>query len=162
MKRKGKKSFSLITIILLIFCLSVSAMAADIDLTNLSDTELEQLIEEARAELAARRKDFSSHETVTIKPSPDKYTWYVQDYVGRNAASFGYTSLGGDRLDRYGSGYAEFTFVSEDGRYIDIEDEDELKQYVVIGQNIQPNTEMKLIFRTISVFDSFDIFNKSF
>lgn len=87
-----------------------------------------------------------SAETEEIKVSPDKYTWYIKNYVGRNAASFGYTSLGGDRTDTYGAGYLKIVFVNARGTYIDIENDDELKQYVVTDQNIEPNTEMKYIF----------------
>ena len=42
---------------------------------------------------------------ITIKESPDKYTWYIKNYVGKNCASIGYTSMGGDRMDSYGGGY---------------------------------------------------------
>ena len=47
-------------------------------------------------------------DSVTIKQSPDKYTWYIRNYVGKNCASFGYTSMGGDRMDHYGAGYIDF------------------------------------------------------
>ena len=57
----------------------------------------------------------SKHEEVTIKTSPDKYTWYVKDYVGKNLASFGYTSLGGDRMDHYGEGYIELALINQSG-----------------------------------------------
>lgn len=82
----------------------------------------------------------------TINPSPNKYTLYISDYVGRNLASFGYTSLGGDRLDTYGEGLLRFVFVSTDGTYIDPNNEDALRNYVVVSQNIAPNTELKLTF----------------
>ena len=36
-------------------------------------------------------------ESITIKNSPDKYTWYIKNYVGKNCASIGYTSM----LQRY-------------------------------------------------------------
>lgn len=84
--------------------------------------------------------------SVVIKESPDKYTWYIRNYVGKNCASIGYTSLGGDRMDRYGDGYVKLIFVTTDGTYVDYENEDELKQYVVTGQNLAPNTEMKYVF----------------
>ena len=80
---------------------------------------------------------------VTINPSPDKYTWYINNYVGKNCATIGYTSIGGDRMDTYGAGYIELIYVSPDGSYIDIEDEDALKEYVITGQNLAPNTEIK-------------------
>ncbi len=85
-------------------------------------------------------------DAVTIKPSPDKYTWYIKNYAGKNCASLGYTSLGGDRFDRYGSGLLELVFVNTDGTYIDVESDEMLKEYTVIGQNLAPNTELKLTF----------------
>lgn len=81
-----------------------------------------------------------------INPSPDKYTWYISDYVGRNLANCGYTSYSGYRLDSYGAGYLQLIFVSPDGAYIDPESDDDLKQYIVTGQNIEPNTELKFTF----------------
>ncbi|NCU27677.1 hypothetical protein EOM86_13335, partial [Candidatus Nomurabacteria bacterium] len=120
-----------------------SALALGIDYDSLTDSELEQVIQEATTERRSRQKP---HVPVAINASPDKYTWYVQDYVGRNVAGFGYTSLGGDRLERYGAGYLEFVFVTEDGMFIDIEDEALLQKYVVTGQNIAPNTEIKYVF----------------
>lgn len=70
-------------------------------------------------------------ESITIKNSPDKYTWYIKNYVGKNCASIGYTSMGGDRMDHYGAGYIELVMVTPDGAYIDIESDDDLKQYVI-------------------------------
>lgn len=86
--------------------------------------------------------------SVTIKNSPDKYTWYIKNYVGKNCASFGYTSMGGDRMDHYGAGYIELVLITPDGTYIDIETDDDLKQYVVTAQNYAPNTELKYVFDT--------------
>ena len=86
------------------------------------------------------------HKPEDVKVSPDKYTWYIKDYVGRNLASFGYTSIGGDRMDTYGDGYLQIVFVEEQGTYIDINNEEELQKYVVTGQNITPDTEMKYVF----------------
>lgn len=90
------------------------------------------------------------HIPVSIKASPDKYTWYIKDYVGKNCATVGYTSLGGDRRDEYGSGNVKLIFIAEDHSYVDIENEDFLKGYVVTGQNLEPNTELKLSFMTNS------------
>lgn len=84
--------------------------------------------------------------SVTINPSPDKYTWYIKSYVGKNCAAVGYTSLGGDRLDKYGAGYLQLVFVTADGSYVDIESEEELKQYAITGQSLPPNTEIKYTF----------------
>lgn len=90
--------------------------------------------------------DNAQHKEVEVKQSPDKYTWYIKDYVGKNAAAFGYTSIGGDRMDHYGEGYLKLILVNEDGSYIDISNEEELKNYVVTAQNLEPNTELKYTF----------------
>ena len=139
-----KKLICMLLVCFMAITCFASAMALDIDYASLSDADLDELIREATAEKNSRS---TAHVPVAVKASPDKYTWYVQDYVGRNAAGFGYTSLGGDRLERYGAGYLEFIFVTEDGMFIDIEDEAMLQQYIVTGQNIAPNTEMKYVFR---------------
>ena len=80
------------------------------------------------------------------KQSPDKYTWYIKDYTGMNAATIGYTSLGGDRLDKYGDGLLKIIFMTADGSYVDINDEDALKKYSVCNQSLPPDTEIKLTF----------------
>ena len=73
----------------------------------------------------------------------------IKNYVGRNAATFGYYSLGGDRLD---DGYGgtldtlKLALVSDDGSYIDIEDDEVLKQYVVIAQNIEPDSDLTFTY----------------
>lgn len=97
-----------------------------------------------------------SEPTVTIKNSPDKYTWYIKNYVGKNCASIGYTSLGGDRMDEYGNGYIKLVLVTPDGASIDIETNDDLKQYVVTGQSLAPNTELKYVFDTDSDGNEYD------
>lgn len=97
-----------------------------------------------------------SGDSIAIKPSPDKYTWYVRNYVGKNCASFGYTSLGGDRMDHYGAGYIELVFITPDGSYIDIETDDDLKQYVVTSQSLSPNTELKYTFQKDSDGNEYD------
>ena len=49
-------------------------------------------------------------------------------------------------MDHYGEGYLKLILVNEDGSYIDISNEDELKKYVVTAQNLEPNTELKYTF----------------
>ncbi len=142
-----KKRTTLLLVCLMVLACFASALALDIDYAALTDAELDELIREATSERSSRQ---AAHVPVSVYPSPDKYTWYIQDYVGRNAAGFGYTSLGGDRLEKYGAGYLEFIFVTEDGMYLDIGDERLLQQYIVTGQNLAPNTEMKYIFSTDS------------
>ena len=90
--------------------------------------------------------DATSHTPVTVEPSPDKYTWHIRDYVGMNLASVGYTSLGGERRETYGAGNVKLTLVTVDGTYADIEDDDLLRQYVVIGQSPAANTVLTYTF----------------
>lgn len=91
-----------------------------------------------------------------IKASPDKYTWYVKNYVGKNCATLGYTSLGGDRMDKYGAGILELIFVCSDGTYVDISSDDALKEYTVIGQSLPPNTKLKYVFDKDSEGNEYD------
>ena len=79
-----------------------------------------------------------NHEPVTIKESPDKYTWYIRDYVGKNLASIG---KGGDeRYEGYGEGKIYFSFTSTDGSLVSKKN---LEDYIVISQSVAPNTELK-------------------
>ncbi len=87
---------------------------------------------------------------IAINPSPDKYTWYVKSYVGMNASQVGYTALDGSRREYYGDNAMHIVFVSPDGTYINPQDEDLLKQYRVVGQNLAPNTEIKYTFTMLS------------
>lgn len=80
-----------------------------------------------------------------IKESPDKYTWYVKDYVGKNCATLG-EEYSGMLYDQYGDGGLRLVFVTGDGSHVDAESQEALKEYVVTGQSLEPNTEMKLTF----------------
>lgn len=91
-----------------------------------------------------------AHTPVYVDSAPDKYTCYVEDYVGKNLASFGYTSMGGDRREYYGKTTVEFALYTVDGTAIDIDDEEELRKYIVVDQSPAPNTEFRLTYRTDS------------
>ena len=86
----------------------------------------------------------------TIKAAPDKTKYYIRNYVGKNAATVGYVSLGGDYRDRYGDANIELKLVPEDGSAVDISDTDNaiknLKKYVVKSQSIKPNTAMNITY----------------
>lgn len=81
-----------------------------------------------------------------ITPSPDKYTHYISDFVGRNLADCGYVALSGEFMQAYGDGYVKLVIITEDGSFIDPEDTDLLKKYIVTGQNIAPNSELKYTY----------------
>lgn len=83
-----------------------------------------------------------------IKPYPDRYKCYVMDYTGRNLANCGELSYKGDYLvEKYGEGYIKLVIVSEDGTFVDPSDKEQLKQYIVSGQNIEANTEINYTFK---------------
>ena len=88
----------------------------------------------------------ASPKNVVIKPSPDKYTWYVKNYVGLNLASVGYYSMGGDIRDEYGEGTVKIVPVTEDGSFIDAEKEEELRAGYGIPAGIRYTKRM---FRTV-------------
>ncbi len=91
-------------------------------------------------------KSAAADSSVTIKQSADKYTWYIRNYVGRNCASIGSYTWGNARIDEYGHGEIELIFISEDGAFVDPDDTEVMKKYIVTGQSIAPNTELKLTF----------------
>ena len=85
----------------------------------------------------------------TILPTLDKHVYHIRDYVGRNAASFGKADSK-NRIDEYGAAKMRIVFTSEDGSYVDSKSINKLKNYVITGQDIEPNTELKLEYETDS------------
>ena len=96
--------------------------------------------------MTEKAKEAMNHTPTPIKASPDKYTWYIKDYVGRRLNSCGTARLGGFLMDDYGAGGIEFVILTDDGSDIDIDDEETLKNYIVTAQGIAPNSEIKYIF----------------
>lgn len=90
------------------------------------------------------------------KQSDDKHIAYIGNYVGKNCAQVGYTSLGGDRNDHIGNTYIKLIFETNDGSYVDIQNEEELKNYVVVAQGIEQNTECKIGFTLNSKGEEYD------
>jgi hypothetical protein len=87
-------------------------------------------------------------QVTTIQPSTDAYTFYVRDYVGRNLSQCGFTSFSGERVDEYGHAQVVLTLVADNGVYIDAEEEESLRNYVVTGQSISANTKLTMTFLT--------------
>lgn len=90
------------------------------------------------------------HNPEIVKLADDKYTYYVPDFKGLNLAQFGYVSLGGDKRVYIGEDNIKLNVVSDDGSYVDIEDDDAITKYVVVDQNIEPNTPIKFEYDTYS------------
>ena len=59
-------------------------------------------------------------------------------------------------MDQYGAGHIQFIIVADDGTYIDPPDTELLKNYVITGQNVAPNTELKFVFSTDSSGNEYD------
>ena len=83
------------------------------------------------------------------KPIPDRYTYYIKDYVGRNALSIGEIT-NNTRVDKYGNSDLIIVFINPDGTSADISDESQLKDYVVTSQDIPVNSEQKIEYETNS------------
>lgn len=127
-----------------LFAASGAALALALALAGCSAAPQQSTVEQ---KTTAAQQEEPAQQSEPIKPSPDKYTWYVKDYRGTNAAAVGYTALDEMRHDRYGKATLGIVYVSADGTYIDPSDEESLKQYVVHDQNLKPNTEIKLEFQ---------------
>lgn len=127
-----------------ILAATATTIALAAALTGCSATQDQQTAVEQKVNAA--QQEASAQESEPLKQSPDKYTWYIKDYRGTNAAAAGYTAVNELRYDRYGSGILRLVYVSADGAYIDPTDEETLKQYVVYNQNLKPNTEIKFEF----------------
>ena len=108
------------------------------------DTETTTTASETASATSEKKTPKETHIPVAITPSPDKYTWYIKDYIGKNCATIGYTGISGNRYDYYGDTTIKLNLIADGGSFIDANDDEELKKYYVIGQSIEPNTEMKL------------------
>lgn len=95
---------------------------------------------------STRRFDAKPH-VISVKESPNENTYFVRDYTGRNLASCGsYSSFYGDFRDDYGAGQIILNIICDDGTYIHPERIEQLREYVITGQGISPNTEVQFTF----------------
>lgn len=86
-------------------------------------------------------------EITKINVSEDTNVEYIRDYRGLNLGMIG-ESYGFDNGIR--EDYSGATVIvipnSSDGSYIDLSDEENLKNYVVIGQDVAPNSKMSVTY----------------
>ena len=141
-----KKLVSLILAALTVLSLGACGKAAQEEASP--STPLESISAETVPSAAETEPllETEPHDFVEINISPDKYTWYMKDYYGKNLASFGYTAMGGFRADHYGDGCMHFAFLTPNGEYVDIQDQDDMSKWRVVGQSIAPNTEIKYVY----------------
>lgn len=90
----------------------------------------------------------TTHAYVEIKESPDKYTWYMKDYYGKNLVTIGELDYTDTLRERYGQGEIHFALFTPHGEYVNVNDENSLKQWWVVGQSIAPNTPIKYLFES--------------
>lgn len=88
------------------------------------------------------KKDFGDPVEIKLPKDADATTWYIRNYVGRNLNDCGYTAMAGDRREAYGNATVILELISDDGTFIDIKDEESLKEYVVTEQSVEPNTKL--------------------
>ena len=93
---------------------------------------------------AAGSPDPAPVDMTAIDGAPDRYTNYIRDYTGRNLAECGYNSAAGNLTDAYGPGFIHLATVSDDGAYIDPADKEALASYVVVSQDVAPNTQFTM------------------
>ena len=95
-------------------------------------------------------------ELTAIKPATTQEVQYIKDYIGRNLATVGYTGMDGDWHDEYNGTFqtVELVVNSSDGTYLDPEDKETLKQYVVIAQSPAPNSEETFVYGDYGFVDS--------
>lgn len=97
----------------------------------------------------------------SIKPTLDRHKYHIRDYVGRNAASFGKMSVYNHRIDEYGEGEIQISFSAEDSSFVDDSDLNDLKQYIVTGQDIKVNTELDISYDIDTYGNEYDSLVKS-
>jgi hypothetical protein len=128
-----------ITIVfVLVVLLAQIGISEEISIDGLTLDELLDLRERIDEEIA-------SFESEDEADSSHVITATVSDYVGLNLESCGYTSMGGERRDRYADATVLLVLQSIDGEYIDPNDEQQLLEYTVIAQNPAPGTPFDII-----------------
>ena len=55
------------------------------------------------------------------------------------------------RYDEYGKTTIKFVIIASDNSYVDPANKELLKNYIVTAQNVEPNTELKLVFIALFV-----------
>lgn len=78
------------------------------------------------------------------KPSPDKYTWFIKDYVGRNASDSCSYRLNEECMEDYGDATLTIKFVTEDGSKVS---KDNVNNYIVTDQSVAPDTQLTLTYQ---------------
>lgn len=92
--------------------------------------------------------DVNPPKLADVRPSPDETTQYVRDYTGRTLEDVGYTALSGKRMDKYGpNGYVQIIITDDKGQKLDPNESTDFKYYIVLNQDIAPDTEMTFYYK---------------
>ena len=82
----------------------------------------------------------ASTATPTADPNHKSQDAVVKSYIGRSLSLCGYTSMGGERRDKYAGTTLELIMQSTDGSYIDPNDDEAIEAYNVVAQYPAPDT----------------------
>lgn len=93
----------------------------------------------------------------SIDAFPDRYTACVRDYVGRNLAECGYVPSEGQLWDTYGLTKLRLQADSEDGSYVGGAELSALAGYVVVSQDVAPNTQFTMEPTTATTGEVYDL-----
>lgn len=140
-------------LLILVSCTAIAE--STFDLSSLSYEELTQLGHELIEEIRTRPEWSSTSPNqdtpaVTntpisnVNPSMKVDNVSVANYVGLNLSNCGYTSMGGDRRDYYGSTSLLLVLFCPDGTYIDPTSKAQLQEYTVIGQSPMAGTQFTI------------------
>lgn len=118
---------------------------------------IEQITLYCKKKRKAGKKELIISE-VGVSPDPSQYP--IRDYRGKNLASVGYESLGGERLDAYGSGHLKIIANTSDGMMVDVHNEEEMKKYQIIDQNIPPKETLALVIEPGTTYAASQNYNE--
>ena len=81
------------------------------------------------------------------KVSSDPHVAYIKNYKGQNAAALGYVAANTFRMEKLGAIYLRLVYVDPSGVFVDPQNEEQLKGYVVFDQNLPANTQVDIEFK---------------
>lgn len=138
--------------------LSFTAVAYASEGFDLSTFTYDQLIELSHAvinelvtrpewnnQVGTQQTPASENNNSVVDDGLDRVEVTVNDYVGLNLESCGYTSMGGDRRDYCADTNLLLVLVSTDGSYVNPNDKQQLREYRVVAQTPAAGTPFSIV-----------------
>ncbi len=135
----------------------------DIEFRTIDDEEVAGIVawqSHCEVVLAVKKVGEPDPQPVDMTPIdafPDRYTACVRDYVGRNLAECGYVPSEGQLWDSYGLTMLRLQADCEDGSYVGGPDLAALSGYVVVSQDVAPNTQFTMEPTTATNGEVYDL-----